>query len=156
MARRGVSVEDLTDNPEENDEPKTDPEAGGADDGPEPAGGEAEGKARSVRAFPGLVRTGVRYSLALTGFFLILFMAGSMYPPGVPDALLFGLLRLLRYSAAALCVLSLVALGFGVHRSVYAPGVRNALAVLRYFFFALLGAVLLMFSLLIVAMVGGN
>jgi len=140
-------MENLTDNSDENTKHKAAPASAEEDSKP---------MTRHIRAFPGIVKTGVRYALILSMIFFVLFMASSMYPPGVPDAFLFALLRLLRYSAVLLCVFSLVALGFGVHRSVHAPGVRNVLGILRYFFFTLLGAILVMFSLLIVAMVGGN
>ena len=154
--RDGDEMEDLTDSPGENAEPNAAPEPDLAPDPPPPLDKKGKRWVKSARALPALVKTGVRYALVLCGVFFLLFMIGSMYPPGVPDALLFALLWLLRYSALLLCVLSLVALGFCVHRSVNVPGVRNALSVFRYFLFALIGAVLAMFSLLIVVVVGGN
>jgi len=151
-------MEDLTNDLEKIDELKAVPEVCPVGTEPVSTPAEENGKREvgCVRAFPRVVKTGVRCTLVLSAAFFVLFMAGSMYPPGVSDNWLFTILRLLRFSAFLCCVFSLVALGFGVHRMVHNPGVRNAFVVLRYFLFALLGAILAMFSLLIVAMVGGN
>jgi len=156
-------MEDLTNN-EEKDEADVAPESSLAE--PESqAVDEKEGKSESdiaakiqdrIRNFPSSVKTAVRYSLSLSIIFFVLYMAGSMYAPGVPDTLLFMLLRLMRYSGFLLLVFSLVALGFGVHRLVNNPCVRTALYTLLYFFLILLGAVFIMFSLLIVGISAGN
>jgi len=131
-------MEDLTDNTGENSNTG--------------AGSRKKGR---IRNFPLLVKTAVRYALSLSILFFVLYMAGSMYVPGVPDPLLFALLRLMRYSAFLLVVTSLIALGFGVHRLVYKPCPRTCLSTLLYFFLTLLGAVFVMFSQLIVEMVAG-
>ena len=127
------------------------------DAAPESSPVEAEPQERNhVRNFPLIVKTAVRYALSSSILFFVLYMAGSMYIPGVPDTLLFWLLRLMRYSGFLLSVFSLVALGFGVHRLVYKPCPRTALSSLLYFFLILLGAVFIMFSLLIVEISAGH
>ncbi|MCL2600111.1 MAG: hypothetical protein FWD88_02905 [Treponema sp.] len=131
-------MEDLTNNPVEGSETRP-----------------PDGRFR-IRAFPILVKTGVRYALVLSIVFFVLYMASSMPDPGVPDYLLFTLLRLMRYAAFLLSVFSAIALGFSTHYTVQSPSLRNALGILRYFLLGLLGAIMVMFSLLIVAMVEGN
>jgi len=137
----------LADSTGGNSETRVDPEA-------RPGIG-SEKKAR-LRNFPRVVKVTVRYALSLSAIFFVLYMAGSMYVPGVPDPLLFALLRLMRYSGLLLVASSLVALGFGVHRLVHRPCPRTALGTLPYFLLVLLGAVVAMFSLLIVEMAAGN
>jgi len=110
----------------------------------------------AVREIPRFAKNGVRWTLVLTALFFTLYMAGSMPDPGLPDATLFWLLRLLRYAAFLLCVFSTVSMAFNVHRVVYAPCLRRALGTLLYFLLGLLGAVLVMFTLLIVGMIRGN
>jgi len=148
-------MDDLTDPTEENGEGPPAPEENG--EGPPapevPAAAEKPGRAR---AFPAFAKIGVRYALVLSIAFFVLYMAGSMYAPGVPDSLLFLLLRLLRYSGFLLSVLSFAAMGFGVHILVYEPGLKSGFRVCRYFLFMLLGAVFAMFSLIIVEMSAGN
>ena len=141
-------MEDLTGSAEEKDGIAAEADPGPAESGPQRRG--------RLRDFPLIVKTAVRYALALSIVFLVLYMAGSMYVPGVPDTLLFTLLRLMRYSGFLLIVFSLVALGFGVNGLVHRPCVRTALFALMYFFLILLGAVFIMFSLLIVEMSAGN
>jgi len=121
------------------------------------AGGNAKpGRKIDAAAFPRILRTGVFYSLALSLAFFVLYMAGSSYAPGVPDALLFVLLRLMRVCSFLLSAASLVAVGFAVRRVTHRPGTSAALAVLAYFLLVLFGAVMVMFSLLIVSFSAGS
>jgi len=105
---------------------------------------------------PRALRTGVFYSLVLSLAFLVLYMAGSSYAPGVPDTLLFLLLRLMLISSFLLSAVSLVAVGFAVRRATRRPGIPTALAVLGYFLLVLFGAVVAMFSLLVVSVSVGS
>jgi len=134
-------MENKADNVGES-EAETEPEAGTAWRG-------------RIRNFPGLARAGLRYSLILSLVLFVLYIGGSIVDPEVPDTLLFLFLRLLRYSAFLLGIFSLVALGFGVHRMVHSPSLRNGLGILMYFFLGLLGAFFAMFSWLIVAVSRG-
>ncbi|MCL2193596.1 MAG: hypothetical protein FWB78_09405 [Treponema sp.] len=140
-------MEDLTDSAEKNS--NIDVAPGPVEPEPEPK------RPFQLRNFPLIVKTAVRYAVSFSVIFFVLYMAGSMYVPGVPDTLLFMLLRLLRYSGFLLIVFSFIALGFGVHRLVYRPCARTVLSTLLYFFLILLGAVFIMFSLLIVEMSAG-
>ena len=106
--------------------------------------------------FSDFVRKGLWYSLALSVAIFALYMAGSIPDLGFPDRVLFLLLRVLRYSSLVSCAFSLFALGSGVHRLVYYPGLRSALWLLLYFAISLLSASLAMLDSFIVAATGGN
>jgi len=127
-------------------------------DGDIAAGPEAkpEGALPALKGVPRTLRAGALYALGLSLLFLVLYVAGSVYVPGVPDALLFLLLRLTRYAAFLLSAVSLAAAGFAVRRLVYAPGPANAVSLLAYFLLILLGGLLVMFSLLMVAVAAGT
>ena len=134
-------MENKADSTEENGEPEPDPGMNTR------VGTALRGR---IRDFLGLARAGLRNSLILSCVFFVLYMGGSIIDPNIPDSLLFLFLRLLRYSAFLLVIFSLVALGFGVHRMVYSPSLRNALGIFLHFFLGIFGAFLAMFSLLIV------
>ena len=141
-------MKDLTERePEENNE-----------SGPERiADRRGQGKAaREEKGIPEAFGRLAFLALAVSAAFFALYMAGSTYAPGVSDSTLFALLLGLRVAAGLLSAVSLVALGFSVNRLVCAPSFRGALRLCAYFFLALLGAVLAIFSLLIVAISAGN
>ena len=125
---------------------------GGGEGGLEtgPGRGPDGGKARA-RAAPLALTAGVRFAAFLCAVFFAAYAVGGAYVQGVPDATLFAFLRLLRASAILLSALSLAAMGFCVRRAALNPGVRAAARVLPHFFLALLGGVLVVFSLLVVA-----
>ncbi|MCL2557199.1 MAG: hypothetical protein FWE09_01845 [Treponema sp.] len=104
---------------------------------------------------PAFLRHGSRYALALTLVFFGLFAAGGMADPGAPDPLLLMFLALLRYSAFALFALSVVALGFAARALGRAPLSKCLRRIFLYFFFALLAALAVMFSLLVAAVSRG-
>jgi hypothetical protein len=106
--------------------------------------------------FAGYARKGVQISLALSLTVFAVYLFGSIPDSGFSDRVLFFLLRLLRYTSLFLCAFSLFALGFGVHRLVYFPGLRSALNLFLYFAVGLLGAVLSMLDSFIVVATGGN
>jgi hypothetical protein len=85
-----------------------------------------------------------------------MYLIGSIPDPGLSDFLLFLFLRLLRYSSLVLCVFSLFALGYSVHRLVLSPKLRNVLALCFYFTVGMLGAILSMLDTIIVVAAGGN
>jgi len=103
-----------------------------------------------------LFKKGVFYSLFATLFILTLYVIGGIPDPGIPDGLIFLLLRLLWYSSLLLCIFSLFALGSKIRRLVFHPGLRNALVLCFYFFTGLLGAGLAIVSSFIVAASRGN
>ena len=105
--------------------------------------------------FAGYMRIGVRVTLVLSLIIFAIYMIGSMPDPGFSDEFLFMLLQSLRYAALILCVFSLFAMGFGVHRMVYHPGIRNFFGLLFYFSTGVLGAALAMLNSFIVAAAGG-
>jgi len=106
--------------------------------------------------FAGYARKGVHISLALSLTVFTVYLFGSIPDPGFSDRLLFFLLRLLRYTSLLLCAFSLFALGFGVHRLLYSPGLRNTLNLFLYFVVGILGAILSMLDSFIVVATGGN
>ena len=103
-----------------------------------------------------LFRKGVFYSLIITLAIFALYIIGSLPDPGIPDHLLFLLLRLLWFSSLLLCIFSLFAMGHRVRRLVYHPSLRNILGLFRYFLSGLLGAGLVMFNSFIIAASSGN
>ena len=116
-----------------------------------------EKKERTPRwFFSDFSKAGVRYTLAVSIFILILYMAGSMPDPGFPDRILFFLLRLLRYTSLACCAFSLFSLGYSVHRLVYHPSFRNVMGLFFYFAVCIFTASLAMLDTFIVAATGGN
>ena len=122
---------------------------------------EAEPKIRAkrpgnARAIPDLVKIGTRVSFILSIAFFAGYVAGSAYAPGIADGVLFALLRLTRYFGISLSLLSVAALGFAIRRFASAPKLRGIFRVCLYFFLMLLGAILAMFTLLIVTLSQGN
>jgi hypothetical protein len=106
--------------------------------------------------FSDFVKKGVRASLVLSLTIFAVYLTGSIPDPGLSDYLLFLFLRFLRYTALVLCVFSLFALGYSVHRMVLSPSLRNALSLFVYFSLGLLGAFLAMLDTLIVVATVGN
>jgi len=106
--------------------------------------------------FSDFVQKGLRYSLALSLAIFAFYMAGSIPDLGLPDRVLFLLLRVLRYSSLLSCAFSLFALGASVRRLVYQPSLRSAFGLLVSFFISLLSASLAMLDSFIVAATGGN
>ena len=108
------------------------------------------------RIYSVLFKKGVFYSLIITLVIFTLFFIGGLYDPGIPDRLLFLLLRLLWFSSLLLCIFSLFAMGYRIRRLVYHPNLRNTLGLFRYFLSGLLGAGLVIFNSFIIAASGGN
>ena len=106
--------------------------------------------------FSDFFRKGLRYTLALSLFIFVLYTAGSMPDPGLPDRILFFLLKMLRYSSLISCAFSLFVLGASVRRLVYHPSLRSALGLLLCFVISILSASLAMLDSVIVAATGGN
>jgi hypothetical protein len=106
--------------------------------------------------FASFARKGVKAALALSCTVFAVYLGGSMPDPGFSDRLLFLLLWLLRYSALFLSALSLLAMGFSVHRLVHHVCVRNILGLCLYFAAAILGAGFAIFNSMIIAAAGGN
>jgi len=111
---------------------------------------------RRGRALGAFAAAGARRSLALSAALFALYMGGSMYAPGIPDPIMFALLRLLLWAAALLSLFSIAVLALCVRRLVEAPSARAAGAALLRLFLALLGALLAMFSHLVSAMARGG
>ena len=103
-----------------------------------------------------LFRKGVFYSLIITLVIFTLYFIGGLLDPGIPDRLLFLLLRLLWFSSLLLCIFSLFAMGHRIRRLVYHPNLRNTLGLFRYFLSGLLGAGLVIFNSFIIAASSGN
>ena len=66
------------------------------------------------------------------------------------------MLRLQRYISLALCVFSLVAMGFSVHRMIYNPRLINLIKLIFFFLTGILGAFLAILNSFIIAATGGN
>ena len=99
---------------------------------------------------------GVLYSFLLSIVIFAIYMIGSIPDPGFSDWLLFLLLWLLWYSSLLLCVFSIFAMGFRVHRLVYRPSLRNIFGLFIYFIAGLFGAALTILNSFIVAAARGN
>jgi len=106
--------------------------------------------------FADYVKKGVQATLVLSLLIFAVYIIGSMPDPGFSDHFLFLLLRMLRYTSLLLCAFSFSALGFGVHRLVHFPKLRNILILFCYFAVGLLGAIFSMLDSLVVAAAGGN
>jgi len=104
----------------------------------------------------GYVERGVQAALILSLVVFAMYLVGSIPDPGFSDYLLFALLRLLRYLSLLLCAFSLFAMGFGVHRLVHFPKLRNIFSLLFYFVTSMLGAFLSMLDSFMVVAAGGN
>jgi len=104
----------------------------------------------------GYVEKGVQAALILSLIVFIIYLIGSIPDPGFSDFLLFALLRLLRYLSLLLCAFSLFAMGFGVHRLVHFPKLRNVLSLLFYFVTGMMGAFFSMLDSFMIVAAGGN
>lgn len=134
-----------------------------------PAGANAEPPAFAPAEFRGWIEpsadirtrkvpVAIRIGLAYTAFFALLFFSlyivAGMYVSGVPDAILFLLLHLMRYSAAIFSVLALTALGHAIHRAAHSVCLVNVMSATGYFAAFLGGALLAVFTLLAAAIAG--
>jgi hypothetical protein len=119
--------------------------------------------------FSVLFKRGVVYSLIITLVIFALYVIvgipdpqprptveGSPLDPGIPDRLMFLLLRLLWYSSLLLCAFSLFAMGYRIRRLVFHPSLRNIVGLFLYFFAGLFGAALAIFNSFIIAASSGN
>jgi hypothetical protein len=106
--------------------------------------------------FSVLFRKGVFFSLIATVVLFFLYIIAGIPDPGIPDGLLFLLLRLLWYSSLLLCVFSLFAMGLKIRRLVFHPTLRNIIGLFLYFLSGLFGAALAIFNSFIIAASSGN
>jgi hypothetical protein len=91
---------------------------------------------------PWVFRGGIPATLFFCISTLALYMAGGSFT----DKALFSLLRLLRFLACLLVILSLCALGTSIFRMAQNPHARHLLNIALCLFSGILGAALLVFS----------
>ncbi|MDR2478518.1 MAG: hypothetical protein LBD48_04300 [Treponema sp.] len=106
--------------------------------------------------FHGFVSGGVAVTLGLCVLSLALYFLGNVPELGFSDTAVLGMLRLQRYISLALCIFSLGAMGFSVHRMVYNPRLINIVKLIFFFLTGILGAFLAILNSFIIAATGGN